>query len=330
MRFAPVLLLLLCWLCTGCAQERPWREPPGPPDPERVSLAAIQANPAAFHGQFVETQGVIATEYHDRQLFMSREDYDGYMDLNGPSLAIDAPPDDPELRPFEGEAVEVTGIFFDGASGHLGGQRGLIVVKSIRELPSRSQLDFFRQRYIPPFLAPWLVLIGVAALAVGLLATRLLAVRNVHPSGGFRRALFFVGVMITGIALVECWAVSGLLDLGFRPPMPLLVSALGTFGLGMAGVLGLWWTLWRGRYVFCLSFMALALATPIAREVSRFDTWRYQVVYPFSPQGWDVTWEADTWPPDPMPEPLDLEEAGYPRSVLSRPPATESDETSTN
>lgn len=309
---ALILIALTAGMLAACD---PPRRPPVAFDPDRevpisIALSALIADPERYDGQYVSTQGVIATGFYDWHLYLSHEDYDGFVNLNGAALdvyaAFEGPA--PALERMEGEAVLLTGVFYDGVSGHLGMERGLIVVEAVQELHSRQQLNPYYERPIIRFPLPWLLFIGFLAVAVAL------AVLS-RPVPERRRAWAFttgLACLLSIFSIVEANEASFILQYGWR----LTLLDLAVIGLTVVlAVAGAWlmWAFWRQRRVtLMLAMMAIQLLGPLVREFRRLETWPSQLVYPFRPEAALGRWERRDWPSASPPPVSTRSEMGEP------------------
>lgn len=325
MRGLIILLLSLSAVLTGCAEEADRRrDPVGGPYPTRVSLSAIIANPERFDGQYIATEGVVATAYYDWHIYFDREDYDAYRTLNGAALNLferGEPYDEETLRRLEGRSVHIDGVFYDGVSGHMGDQRGLIVVRSITEAPVRRQLDWMYE-FSPGFWPiPWLYLMA----ALSGLALAVAVVSRLRPDVDRRqtalsRALVFAVSVFTA---AEVWAAAHLLVESFYPARWVIYAGFAVAG-GVVGLVLMWLFYRWKRTSLMLLMVGLQLAAPIARELYRIDTWASQLRYPFYVQTTDVEWRRAQWPAEDPPERTAREEMGetpLPRPVFTAPEA---------
>lgn len=325
MRGLIILLLSLSAVLTGCADESDRRrDPVEGPYPTVVSLSAVVANPERFDGQYIATEGVVATSYYDWHIFFDREDYDAYRTLNGASLSLFdtvEPHDERTLRRLEGRSVYLDGVFYDGVSGHMGMQRGLIVVRSITEAPVRRELDGMYEFSPVPWPLPWLYIIA----ALTGLALAVAIARRLRSGGGrtqtvLSRALAFA---ISAFTVVEVWAAAHLLLESFYLERWVIYAGLA-LASGVVGLV-LMWVFYRRRLaVLMLLMVGLQLAAPIAREVYRIDTWESQLRYPFYAQTSHLDWRRAQWPAARAPELTPREELGeapLPRPVFAAPEA---------
>lgn len=321
MRFlALIVVAVLSGLLAGC-EERP--RPvysPEHPVPITVPLSAVIADPERYDGELIRTDGVLATGAYDWQLYVTRQDYEGFMSLNGVALDVYGQGSDldPAFERLEGSAVSIVGVFSDGVSGHMSLDRGLLVVKSVREIPSRRQLTMLHELTVPWEGVPWLwimaVLIGSTAAAWSLRGRLWRGVLE-------RRATLALAVAMSLFTVTEVKLAIDVLPSGLPDPpeaMPIYAFILA------AGVIGLvlMWRSWRrSSAALMVAMMALQLAGPIVRELLRTDTWPSQLVFPFAPDVARGDWERPDWPPDPMPEAMPRSEMGEPEL----PPRTQAD-----
>lgn len=320
-----VTMILAAVALAACVAERP--DPPRWDDDARaefVPLVMLMTRPEVYDGRSIITQGVISTGYHDRALFVSREDYDAYRVLNGVSVAMDAAPDDPDLRALEGRSVTVVGVFSEGISGHLGGSRGLIVARAISSDPTHQQLTFWRLIGVAPAQGmPWLMILALVSAATVAMAA-LQAVSSPFSAQPALSRIAWWG-LLGGATLVVGWEVY--LAFQFIPQIadlqiPLEFSVL-TFGTAASGGIGLigTWLAWRaGHRGLAVAFVALGLLFPVVRELRRTETWEAQLRYPFEPGHVTRTWASPTWPPDPMPHAGSHEDMNEPIPAYRDPP----------
>lgn len=98
--------------------------------PKATSLVALIAHPAAFDGRVVSTIGIMSIDSEGATLFLSRDDFDAYIAINGVSLSLTRT--QRQRRELHGHYVALRGTFRAGMSGHFGNQSGRI--ESIQDL----------------------------------------------------------------------------------------------------------------------------------------------------------------------------------------------------
>ena len=92
--------------------------------PIHTSMVALLANPAKFHGKFVQVSGFLHNQFEDTALYLSKEDADYVNGMQGVWIVFDNPKIQKEpnksLEYFDCKRVFLEGIFDKNIGGHFG------------------------------------------------------------------------------------------------------------------------------------------------------------------------------------------------------------------
>lgn len=157
-----VVFLALLWCAPVPSQ--------GAEPAEHVSLVSLLANPHAYEGRLVRVEGFFdGTHHEDCRLFLSRGDFDYYLDRNSVYVMWEGCRDRSLAAPVQRRYVAVEGVFQADIGAGFGSFSAIRDVSRIEPLLSRSELQKTWQASWWLTLWPWLPLgiLFVVVVSIG-------------------------------------------------------------------------------------------------------------------------------------------------------------------